>query len=81
MIWLSAQDPEISLTEEQVQRVQFWLLEFIPAVRVDVWSGPGVVIQVPGHRPDELTQGILAEVERVVGCQIVVTGALGDPRE
>lgn len=74
MIRLVAEDRSIVLSREQVLRVQYQLLEFIPAVRCDVSPGPGVVIEVPGHEIHELAPGVLAAVESVMGCRVEVVG-------
>lgn len=73
MIRLTADDTSIVLTDDQVRRAKFHLMEFIPATRIKVSRGPGVTIVVPGHSVGELAPAVLAAVEDAVGCSVSVS--------
>jgi hypothetical protein len=60
------------LTEAQAMKIQYLLLEFIPAQRSIVHRGPGVVVDVAGREPDELAPGILRRIEEIADCRFRV---------
>ena len=70
MLRLTATDPSIALSERQAQRVQYLLLQFIPATSCHVERGPGVVVLVPNHGLDELASGIRADIEAIIGSPV-----------
>src|SRR3712207_2902436 len=76
VIRLVATDQTVILTDDQVMRARYQLLEFIPATKVAVRRGPGVMIDVPGHSLDELAPAILRAVEDAVGCTMIATEAI-----
>jgi hypothetical protein len=71
VIRLIAQDTTLVLTERQVLKIQYWLLEFIPATRCHVHPGPGIVIEVPDHNYDEVAPALAQRVQEIVGCPIL----------
>jgi hypothetical protein len=60
-----------------IDRVKYPILEFIPCTRVEVDLGPPLVITVPGHGVDELASGVLARVEEIMGCPLMVEDTPG----
>jgi hypothetical protein len=75
MLRLVAQGSSIVLTDEQVTKAKYPLLEFLPAVKCVVHRGPGVEILVPGHSTEELMPAVLRAVEAAVGCPLAVEEA------
>ncbi|MER7246649.1 NUDIX hydrolase [Kribbella sp. NPDC000426] len=73
MIRLTAESA--TLTEAQALKVQHHLLEFIPTTHCTIYRGPGVVIEVPDHDPDELAPGILHRIEELAACTFRVEPA------
>ncbi|MEU5085166.1 MULTISPECIES: hypothetical protein [Streptomyces] len=73
MIRLIAQDDTLELSEEQVSKIKFWLLEFLPARTCEVSVGPGAAIVVPDQDRglDDLTPGLLLQLEAIVGCALL----------
>ncbi|MEU3414637.1 hypothetical protein [Streptomyces sp. NPDC006658] len=73
MIRLIAQDDTLELSEEQVSKIKFWLLEFLPARTCEVSVGPGAAIVVPDQDRglDDLTPGLLLQLESIVGCALL----------
>jgi hypothetical protein len=72
VIRLSAEIEALVLTEAQAMKIQYQVLEFMPAQRCAVHRGPGVVVEVAGHEPDELAPGILRRIEEITDCRIKV---------
>ncbi|MEU9890159.1 hypothetical protein [Sphaerisporangium sp. NPDC051011] len=52
MIRLIAADETAVLTERQIQRLQFWILEILPARKCEIRPGPGTQNIVPEHLGD-----------------------------
>lgn len=73
VIRLVAKDPGVGLDEVQVRRIQFVLLEFIPARGCAVRREPPVEIVVSDHEAAELHPPLLAQVEAIAGCRFEVT--------
>ncbi|MGW1162887.1 hypothetical protein ACWD5Q_01040 [Streptomyces sp. NPDC002513] len=73
MIRLIAQDDILELSEEQVSKIKFWLLEFLPARTCEVSVGPGAAIVVPDQDRglEDLTPGLLSQLEAIVGCALL----------
>ncbi|MFF5403925.1 hypothetical protein ACFY8K_03305 [Streptomyces misionensis] len=73
MIRLIAQDDTLELSEEQVAKIRFWLLEFLPARTCAVSVGPGAAIVVPDQDLglDDLPPGLLSQLEAIVGCALL----------
>jgi hypothetical protein len=69
---LVAEDTTVVLSEDQVTRIQFWLLETLPAWRCDVTVGPGAVITVPDDdlRFDDIPPTVLRKLEAIAGCSL-----------
>jgi hypothetical protein len=67
-----------TLTESQALKIQYHLLEFIPATRCTIHRGPGVVIEVPDHASDELTPGTLHRIEQIAACQFTIESTPDD---
>lgn len=74
MIRLVSEDRQVTLFEQQVSRIKFWLLEFLPAAHCEVAQGPGVEIVVRDRRPEDLTPALLRRVEQVAGCRLRLDG-------
>ncbi|SCF27721.1 hypothetical protein [Micromonospora chokoriensis] len=72
MIRLVAEDPAVSLDEGQARRIQFWLLEMVPARSCDVRRAPTVEITITGPYADELYPPLLERVEAIAGCRFGV---------
>ncbi|MDF3300364.1 hypothetical protein [Streptomyces tropicalis] len=72
MIRLVADDCTVVLDEKQVTKIQFWLLELLPAWRCEVVPGPGVEIVVPDvdRQLDDITPWVLSKLEEIVGCTL-----------
>ncbi|WP_236790626.1 hypothetical protein [Amycolatopsis sp. GM8] len=68
MLRLVADDPALTLSDRQVQRLTFWVLEFLPASRCEIRSGPGAEILVAEREPNELTSALRAKFEEIAGC-------------
>ena len=69
---LTATDATVVITELQASKIQFWLLEFIPAMNCDVVLGPGVQVLVPHRSVHDLTPALRSRVEAIVGCSVRV---------
>lgn len=75
MLCLTVSNPDLKLSTDQLQRVQFWLLEFLPARRLLVRQGPPVQFVVAErYRPGDLAPGLQARVEEICGCAVEVSG-------
>jgi hypothetical protein len=74
MLRLTAEDESIVLTDEQVMRAQYPLLEFLPTARCEVNPGPGITMVVRDREPSDLMPAILKRVEEVLGCAMRVAG-------
>jgi hypothetical protein len=72
MIRLVAEDPTVVLDEDQVRRIKFWLLEYVPARGCRVWREPVVEIVITGHESAELHRPLLQRVEDIAGCRFAV---------
>jgi hypothetical protein len=68
---LRAVDATIVLDDLQVRRLQFWILEILPASRCAVYAGPGVEIRVDEREPADLTPTLKAKFEEIIGCERV----------
>jgi hypothetical protein len=75
---ITASDTGITITDPVSTCIWHRLAHMIPAERVNVFPGPRVVITVPAHGSDELAPGIKRDIERVLGCSVVVEDELGD---
>lgn len=71
---LIAEATSLVLTEQQVTRAQYPLMEFLPTARCEVRRGPGVEIVVRDRGPADLMPAILRRVEEAVGCAMWVEG-------
>jgi hypothetical protein len=69
---ITASDETVTLAEGDATWIWHRLAHMIPARRVNVFAGPGVVITVPGHGADELAPGIREDIVRRLGCSVVV---------
>jgi hypothetical protein len=72
VIRLVARDPAVGLDEIQATRIQFVLLEFIPAAGCNVKRDPPVQITVLDHKAPELHPPLLERVEAIAGCRFDV---------
>ena len=72
MLRLRAQDEDLVLDEAQVLRVQFWLLEILPAARCRVLAGPGIQLVVAEREPADLTAAVRRKIEAIIGCAVLV---------
>jgi hypothetical protein len=72
MIRLLAEDPAIVLDDEQVRRIKFWLLEFVPARGCRVRREPVVEIVITGTESAELHRPLLQRVESIARCRFTV---------
>lgn len=72
VIRLVAEDRTVVVDEKQVIRIQFWVLELLPARRCEVVTGPGVEIVVPDidRQLDDVTPWVLSRLEEIVGCTL-----------
>lgn len=72
VIRLVAEDRTVVVDGEQVTKIQFWLLELLPARRCEVVVGPGVEIVVPDidRDLDDVTPWVLSKLEEIVGCAL-----------
>lgn len=77
MIRLIAQDPAVALDAVQATRIQFWLLEMIPARGCHVREQPPIEITVTGHYAPELHPPLLERVEAIAGCRFHVENDAG----
>ncbi len=70
---LIAQDDNLELSEEQVSKIKFSLLEFLPTRTCEVSVGPGASIVVPDQDRslEDLTPGLLWQLEAIVGCALL----------
>ena len=72
MIRLRADDRTGPLSDQQVLRIQFWMLEVAGARDCEVTKEPPVVILVPDEdlRPEDLSPLVLAKLEAIVGGRL-----------
>lgn len=72
VIRLVAEHRTVILGEKQVSKIEFWLLELLPARRCEVVTGPGVEIVVPDseRQLEDLTPWVLSKLEAIVGCTL-----------
>jgi hypothetical protein len=70
VIRLVADDEGAVLTEQEITRIQFWVLEVLPATRCEVRRGPGIEIIVPEREPGDLVPAVLRRLEEIVGCAL-----------
>jgi hypothetical protein len=73
MLRLTAEDPQLTLDDRQVDRIRLWLVALIPARRCTIRPGPAAEIVVPDHEPAEMTAGLLRRVEEIAGGRFRVT--------
>jgi hypothetical protein len=71
MIGLRAETSDAALDDQQVRRIQFLLLEFLPAASCQVSQGPGITIVVPDRAREDLTEALQRRVEEVIGCRLI----------
>ncbi|CAK7282782.1 hypothetical protein SGPA1_20757 [Streptomyces misionensis JCM 4497] len=78
MIRLVAQDDTLELSEEQVSKIKFWLLEFLPARTCEVSVGPGAAIVVPDQDRglDDLAV-LFGQVGDAAGWWVAVDAGVG----
>lgn len=69
VIRLRAVDRGVVLSEGQVGKLRFWLMELVPARECEVVAGPGVEIVVHGEAGD-VTPYLWRRVEQIVGCPL-----------
>ncbi|GAA1814808.1 hypothetical protein HC028_09115 [Planosporangium flavigriseum] len=67
MIRLMAEDQQLTLTDQQADRIRLWLLALIPATGCKITAGPRAEIVIPDHEPEELTPSLLRRVEEIAG--------------
>jgi hypothetical protein len=67
VIRLVAEDDQLTLADQQVDRIRLWLLALIPATGCKITPGPTAEIVVPDHGPKELTSGLLRRIEEIAG--------------
>lgn len=72
MLRLRATDMSIVLSEEELDRALYPLMEFLPTSKVKARNGPGLEIVVRDRSPADLMPAILQAVERRVGCPMEV---------
>jgi hypothetical protein len=65
------------LDRAQARRIQFVLLELIPATGCDIKGDPPVEITVVGHQAPELHPPLLERVEAIAGCRFDVAVEAG----
>ena len=72
MIRLRAEDRTGPLSDQQVLRIQFWMLEVAGARYCEVTKEPPVVILVPDEelRPEDLSPVVLAKLEAIIGGRL-----------
>jgi hypothetical protein len=73
VIQLVAEDQQLTLDGQQVDRIRLWLLALIPANGCMVIPGPPAEIVVPDHEPRELTPSLLRRVEEIAGGRFRLT--------
>jgi hypothetical protein len=73
VIRLVAEDDQLTLTDQQVDRIRLWLLALIPATGCKITPGPTAEIVVADHEPKELTAGLLRRVEEIAGTRFRLT--------
>lgn len=76
MIRLVAEDDQLTLTDQQVDRIRLWLLALIPATGCKIMQGPIAEIVVPDHEPKELTAGLVRRIEEIAGVRFRVTDTI-----
>jgi hypothetical protein len=74
VIRLIAEDQQLTLDGQQVDRIRLWLVALIPANGCTVTPGPLAEIVVPDHEPRELTPSLLRRVEEIAGGRFRLTG-------
>jgi hypothetical protein len=67
VIRLIAEDQQLTLADDQVDRIRLWLLALIPANGCKIMPGPTAEIVVLDHEPRELTPSLLRRVEEIAG--------------
>lgn len=65
MIRLVAEDPLLTLDDQQATRITLWLQGLIPAARCTIVRGPLAEIIVADHHPTDLTPGLLRRIEEI----------------
>ena len=72
MIRLRADVRTGPLSDQQVLRIQFWMLEVAGARYCEVTKEPPVVILVPDEelRPEDLSPVVLAKLEAIIGGRL-----------
>ncbi|MBQ0905481.1 hypothetical protein [Micromonospora sp. U21] len=75
MIRLVAEDPAVRLDADQVLRIQFWILETLPALGCHVRPDPPIEVIITKHFADEVHPPLLEQVEAVAGCRFRVTAS------
>jgi hypothetical protein len=68
-----AEDQQLTLTDQQVDRIRLWLLALIPADGCKVMPGPTAEIVVSDHEPEELTRSLLRRIEEIAGGRFRLT--------
>jgi hypothetical protein len=73
VIRLIAEDQQLTLADQQVDRIRLWLLALIPATDCKIMSGPMAEIVVPDHDSKEVTAGLLRRIEEIAGGRFRLT--------
>jgi hypothetical protein len=68
-----AEDQQLTLADQQVDRMRLWLLALIPATDCKIMSGPPAEIIVADREPKELTPGLLRRIEEIAGGRFRLT--------
>ncbi|MBA8927721.1 hypothetical protein BC739_004927 [Kutzneria viridogrisea] len=72
MIRLHAEDRSVQLSEQQVSKIKFWLLEFLSTACCRVTAGTGVEITVPDRQVEDLTPALRRRIEEIIGWNLAV---------
>jgi hypothetical protein len=73
VIRIIAEDQQLTLADDQVDRIRLWVLALIPANGCKIMPGPTAEIVVPDHEPEELTPSLLRRIEEIAGGRFRLT--------
>ena len=69
MLRLVADEPTLTLTERQVQKLTYLVLEILPAAQCEIRRGTAAEIIVAEREPEELAPALRARLEEIAGCR------------
>jgi hypothetical protein len=73
VIRIIAEDQQLTLADDQVDRIRLWVLALIPANGCKIMPGPTAEIVVPDYEPEELTPSLLRRIEEIAGGRFRLT--------